>query len=143
MREPDSNSNRNESRARVGQTHQQSHRGTVRYTGVYVECPRRGELRGTGGGPLLSMDCFRPVKSGGRRSVEIPDFRHHPADMGVVATRFEDMITFPRIAPLQNLDGHPAYAPVVHFRPRGAVEIDGVAAGQGPSVIIDFVDLPG
>jgi hypothetical protein len=63
--------------------------------------------------------------------------------MCVIATGFQDVITLPGIAPFQYLDRDSANTPVIHFSPRGAVEVDGVSSGQSPAVIVDFVDLTG
>ena len=74
-------------------------------------------------------------------SVKSPDFVQHPANVGVIATRFEHMIAFPRVSPFQDFDSDAANTPVVHFGPGRTVQIDGVPPSQCPTVIVDLVDL--
>src|SRR5580700_11857848 len=53
------------------------------------------------------------------------------------------MVAFPRIAPFQNLDRDATHTPIVHLCPRWTVDVDGISAGQGPSIVVDLVDLTG
>ena len=67
----------------------------------------------------------------------------HAPDVRVFATRSQDMIAFPRIAPLQDLDRNTPNAPIIHFRRRWAIEVDGVPSGQSPAVIVDLIEATG
>ena len=71
------------------------------------------------------------------------DFVHHPANMGIVATRLKYMIAFPRVPPFQDFDSDAANTPVVHFGPGWTIQIDSVPSSQCPTVIVDLVDLTG
>ncbi len=75
--------------------------------------------------------------------VKSPNLVHHPANVGVIATRFEYMIALPRVAPFQDLDSHAANTPVTHFGPGWTIQIDGVPSSQCPTVVVDLVDLTG
>ena len=81
--------------------------------------------------------------SAGRSSVKSLDLVHHPAHMGIGATRFQDSVTLPRVAPMKDLDGDAADTPLIHFPAGRAVEINGVASGKIPSVIINYISLAG
>jgi hypothetical protein len=71
------------------------------------------------------------------------NFLQHTSDVRVIATWCQDMVAFPGIAPFQDLDRNTPNTPIIHFRPRWAIEVDGVPAGQSPAVVVDLVDLTG
>ena len=75
--------------------------------------------------------------------VKSPDFVHHPANVGIIVTRLEYMIAFPRIPPFQDFNSDAADAPGVHFCPGWTIQVDGVPPSQCPTVIVDLVDLTG
>ncbi len=51
-------------------------------------------------------------------------------------------VALPGIAPLEDLDRHPANPPLPHELFGGFVKVDGVATGKSKSVVIDLKDLP-
>lgn len=53
------------------------------------------------------------------------------------------MVALPGITPLENLYRDATNAPIVHFRPRGTIEVDRVPAGQSPAVVVDHIGLTG
>ena len=59
----------------------------------------------------------------------------------MLAAWFEDSPAFIQVAPFENVEGDAAHAPVFHGGVVGFVEIDGVASGQSPAVVIDFIDF--
>jgi hypothetical protein len=63
--------------------------------------------------------------------------------MRVVATRLQDMVAFPWIAPFQNLNGDAANSPIVHFASGRTVKVNGVPARQSPAIVVHLVNLTG
>jgi hypothetical protein len=61
-------------------------------------------------------------------SIKTADFLQHPADMRVIATGLQDMVTFPGIAPFQNLNSDAANTPIIHFASGRTVKVNGVPA---------------
>jgi len=50
-------------------------------------------------------------------------------------------VALPGISPVENLDRHTADTPCPHFTFGGFVEVNGIATGEGKSVVIHLVDL--
>ena len=69
------------------------------------------------------------------------DLVHHPLDMAVGFYPDHFTVTLPRITPVEDFDGHTAYAPFIHESPRRLVEVDGISSGKSKAVVIDLEDL--
>lgn len=66
---------------------------------------------------------------------------HHLPDPTVFATRCKDFQALFLRSPLQNIDVYVADAPAFHFQPARLVQVDGVSANKGPSIIVNNVFL--
>ena len=67
----------------------------------------------------------------------------HSGYVAVAGAREEGVVAFAGVAPLEDLDIDVADAPGIHLLAGGHVDINGVAAGKIPAVIVDDVDEAG
>src|SRR5713101_5712399 len=92
----------------------------------------------------LSCDMPRPANLPQRCGLFVAAFEleHHPFDVLVVLVRLEELQALLRIAPLQDLDGLLTSAPRIHLTLIRHVEVEGVAAGKRPTVVLHAIHLP-
>src|SRR5262249_48069098 len=74
-------------------------------------------------------------------SIEPLDFAQHTTNVSVVSARLEYMIAFPGVTPLQDLDCHASYTPLIHLHSRGTVQINRIPTGKSPAVIVHLIEL--
>ncbi len=74
------------------------------------------------------------------RTLKLPvfDLANHAFDVAELGARFEDFVAVAEVAPVENLDGHAAHAPVVHIATCRFVEVDCICPREGPPVIVHF-----
>ena len=69
------------------------------------------------------------------------DLANHAFDVAELGAWFEDFVAVAEVAPVENLDGHAAHAPVVHIAARGFVEVNGICPRESPPVVVHFKHL--
>src|ERR1700730_8988557 len=92
---------------------------------------------------MLTTQVGGPLFQTRRRGILAFEFEDHAADVAIALVGLEQAQAFVRIAPSQDLNSLFARAPRIHGTTSRHIEIDRVATGQGPAVIINFVNLTG
>ena len=92
-----------------------------------------------------ARDCSNYLRLPQRGCLFMAPFQleHHAFDVLVVLVRLQELQTLLRIAPLQDLNALLTRAPRIHLALIGHIEVDRIATGERPAVVLHAIRLAG